>query len=142
MTDLSKVADAVKAVNVSSNILATAWQWVKQYWFVILLFLVLVVGGYVIFTRGKSMTTLMEDQRQQINDTHAQIEELESAVDRERLAREELQRTFNERINEIDARYTREIETIRKERARRIRELANNPQELDRQLDERFGLAH
>ena len=132
----------VETAKSTTGFLSAVWEWIKQHWLVIVLGLLLLGGGYKLTMNGQTMSALLESQRQQLLDSHHQIEELESAVTRERAAREELQRAFDERINEIDTRYAREIEDIRRMRARRIRELTNNPEELDRQLDERFGLAH
>ena len=139
---MSTESDIVESIKSVPGFASNVWSWIKQHWLVILLCLAVIVGGYKLMSSGQTISELLDTQRQQITDSHNQIEALENAVDSERDAREELQRTFDQRINEIDTRYSREIEIIRRTRVRRMRELANNPEELDRQLEERFGLAH
>jgi type II secretory pathway pseudopilin PulG len=121
------------------------WSWLKDNWKLVIAVVVasfLSFAVYTVFKSGVDTAELIETQRQQIQDSHNQIDELERAVARERSAREELQRAFDTRINEIDAHYAREIDLIRRDRNRRVRELASNPEELDRRFDERFGIPH
>lgn len=139
---MSSVSDIVEAAKSAPSYFSNIWNGIKRHWMSIALCIAIIVVIYRDVSNGQAVSDLLETHRRQLLDSHDQIEALETIVNNERAAREALQNTFEQRVNEIDTRYSREIENIRRDRARRMRELANNPEELDRLMDERFGLAH
>lgn len=116
------------------------WAWVKENWLTLVLAVSLIGCAYVMLSQKSAMNAVLEQYRAQITESHNDITQLESVVESERTARETMQREFNERINEIDERYTKAINDIRRDRARRIRELMENTPELDNRFGERFGI--
>ena len=116
------------------------WAWIKANWLTLLLAIALIACAHVMLSQKSSMNAVLEQYRAQITESHNDITQLEGVVENERTARETMQREFNERINEIDERYTKAINDIRRTRARRIKELMENTPELDNRFGERFGI--
>lgn len=110
----------------------------------IVLVIIILIGGIALainkFGGNDSLSEILQQYKQQINDSHADIEELNTLLLEERAEREALERTFDTRMREIDERYSAEIEEIRRTRTVRVRELSSRPSELGTRFNERFGM--
>jgi len=115
-------------------------------WLTLLIIVLLALAGYYGFKRvtelnqqSSDMNAMIDDQRTSIEQNHQTINALSKSISDERDARAALQRDYENRLEVIRADLQTQLDRIRRTRAERTTELANNPSDLIRRYNSTFG---
>jgi uncharacterized protein HemX len=115
-------------------------------WLTLLIIILVALAGYYGFKRvselnqqSSDMNAMLDDQRTSIEQNHQTINALNKSISDERDARVALQRDYDNRLEGIRADLQTQLDRIRRTRAERSTELANNPSDLVNQYNSTFG---
>lgn len=119
-------------------------DWLAKNWLTLIMSLAAIaVAIWLIFSMFKAMDAnsslqkLMQNQQER----HVQeIAELNQSFERQRTAQAEIDRQFEQRIQELDARYLEALGQIAQTRRTRQARLEENPSELSGVYEQVFGI--
>lgn len=127
--------------------LRTIWKWLKDNWFVLVVFVTVILLAFTIVkgcNQDSAYQNLFDQYHESIQDHQTQIEQIRSVQQSERETREEQYRHFLEEMQKIEQNYKVElgrIETTRRNSQSQIVEDARrDPGTLTRRIKDTFGV--
>ena len=123
--------------------LQKAWVWIKKYWYIPVIALVAVVTFIVAKGNAAWFWKIFDDA---VESHKREVDAIDEAHNEEIKKREEALKRYEETIREIEEEYQKEGRTLESKKRKEVKKYVDmyneDPDELARVIEERFGIRY